>query len=444
MDTPEPLLQCPSGILAPAMNVQTKSYQIDIEQVQLGMFVILDMHWLDHDFARNSFKVKNEQQLAKLKRLGLKKIRIDPARSDVVPEPAAPQPPAPLAETSAEQAESELVKTKRERLERINRLRAAVIECERKFLKTASRLKAINANLFSQPQEAYQSANELVDEMVDSILTDSDIAIHLMKDKYGGEDMYFHSLNVSVLAMMVAKQMKLEKAEVKELGFGCLFHDIGKLDIPDKVLMKGSGLTRAEQNLLEQHCVYGLPIAQKLGLSKQATEVILQHHECMDGSGYPNRLKGDRISPLARIVAIVNTYDNLCNRLNPADSLSPYAALSHMYAQKRHQLDGGPLGIFIRCLGVYPPGTVVRLSDDTLGLVVSVNSAKPLRPSVLIHDPNVPSSEAIVLDLEDEPDLQIAECLRPAQLPRATLEYLAPRRRMNYYFDVPQKASRKG
>ncbi|OWW22118.1 HD-GYP domain-containing protein [Noviherbaspirillum denitrificans] len=424
------------------MNAETKTYPVVIDQLQVGMFVILDMHWLDHDFARNSFKIKSEEQLAKLRQLGLKKVRIDPARSDVVPPPAAPETPAPQTETAAP-VESAMAKAKRERLERINQLRASVVECERKFLKTAGTLKTINSNLFSQPQEAYQRANELVEEMVDSMLTDRDIAIHLMKDKYGGEDLYFHSLNVSVLAMMVAKQMKLDREEVKELGFGCLFHDIGKLDIPDRVLMKGSGLTRAEQNLIEQHCVYGLPVAQKLGLSKKATEIILQHHECVDGTGYPSHLKGDQISPLARIVAIVNIYDNLCNRINPADSLTPYAALSHMYAQKRNQLDAGPLGIFIRCLGVYPPGTVVKLSDGTHGLVVAVNSSKPLRPSVLIHDPEVPSSEAVVLDLESEPELQIAECLRPAQLPRATLEYLAPRRRMNYYFDLPEKAPGK-
>jgi putative nucleotidyltransferase with HDIG domain len=438
-----PLLECPLGIPAAIMNVQTKTYPIVIEQLQVGMFVILDLHWLDHDFARNSFKIKNEEQLIKLRQLGLKKIRIDPARCDVVPEPASPDILTPAADAPAPPADSEMAKAKRERLERINQQRAAVVECERQFLKTANTLKAINSNLFAKPQEAYQRANELVGEMVDSILTDRDIAIHLMKDKYGGEDMYFHSLNVSVLAMMVAKQMNMEKEEVRELGFGCLFHDIGKLDIPDKVLLKGSGLTRAEQHLLEQHCAYGLPIAQKLGLSKKAVEIILQHHEYMDGTGYPNQLKGEQIAPLARIVAIVNTYDNLCNRPNPADSLSPFAALSHMYAQKRKQLDPGPLGIFIRCLGVYPPGTVVKLSDGTLGLVVAVNSSKPLRPSVLIHDPEVPSSEAVVLDLENEPELQIAECLRPAQLPRATLEYLAPRRRMNYYFDLPQKTTGK-
>lgn len=425
------------------MNVQTKSFPIVIEQLRVGMHVILDIHWLDHDFPRNSFKIKNAEQLEKILKLGLKKVRIDPSRSDTVPEPMLPDAPALVAETSVEPVETPMAKAKRERLERINQQRAAVVECERKFLKTATTLKSINANLFARPQEAYQRANELVDQMVDSILTDRDIAIHLMKDKYGGEDMYFHSLNVSVLAMMLAKQLGLPKEDVKELGFGSLFHDIGKIEIPDKVLLKSIGLTKAEMHLIQQHCAYGEPIARKIGLSKKAVDIVTQHHECMDGSGYPRCLSGDQISPLARTVAIVNTYDNLCNRPNPADSLSPYAALSHMYAHERKRLDSGPLGVFIRCLGVYPPGTVVRLSDGTLGLVVAVNSSKPLRPSVLIHDPEVPSSEAVILDLEFETELNIAECLKPMQLPRDALEYLAPRRRMTYYFDLPDNRTKK-
>lgn len=422
------------------MNVTAKSYQIIIEQLRVGMFVILDLSWLQHDFPRNSFKIKNEEQLAKIRALGLKRIRIDPSRSDSVPEPLAPGETISTDARTVESVdlpESPMAQAKRERIERINQQRAAVVECESQFVKTAATLKHINNNLFARPQEAYQRANELVDHLVDSVLTDRDIAIHLMKDKIGGEEMYFHSLNVSVLAMMLAKQMKLPKEAVKELGFGSLFHDIGKLDIPDRVLHKTTPLTRAEQNLFELHCAYGEPIAKKLGLSRAATDIILEHHECMDGSGYPNRLKGDHISPLARIVAVVNTYDNLCNRPNPADSLSPYAALAHMFARQRTQLDGDPLGIFIRCLGVYPPGTIVRLSDGTPGMVVAVNSARPLRPAVLIYDPEVPSSEAIILDLEHEPDINISESLKPMQLSRDAHAYLNPRKRMSYYFNLP-------
>ncbi len=427
------------------MNGTSKPYHITIEQLDVGMFIILDLGWLEHDFPRNSFKIKSEEQLSKIRALGLKKVRIDPQRSEGAPAPLEPGSAisgANAAAGRAEANESPMAQAKRERIERINQQRAAVAECETQFVRTATTLKNINNNLFARPKEAYQRANELVDQMVDSVLTDRDIAIHLMKDKIGSEEMYFHSLNVSVLAMMLAKQMNLPKEQVKELGFGSLFHDIGKLDIPDKVLHKTTALTRAEQNLMEQHCAYGEPIAKKMGLSKQALDIILEHHEHMDGSGYPRRLKGDQISPLARIVAVVNAYDNLCNRPNPADSLSPATALAQMFARLRNQFDAGPLGVFIRCLGVYPPGTIVRLSDGTLGMVVAVNSAKPLRPSVLIYDPEVPSSDAIILDLESEPDVNIGESLKPMQLSREAHAYLSPRKRMTYYFNLPATRSK--
>ena len=424
-----------------------KPYYIAAEQLRVGMFVILDIKWIDHDFSRNSFKLKNSEQITAIKQLGLKKIRIDPARSDNVPPPSEQADTVPArAEVTAPLTEEEIkvVNAKRERIERINKQRAAVVECEKQFVKTANALKNINANIFSRPKDAHRYANELVGQMLESLLTDRDIAIHLMNDKVGGEEMYFHSLNVAVLAMMLAKEAGLPREDLLQLGVGALFHDIGKLDIPDRILLKKNSLTPAEQNLFQLHCQYGEAIGNKMELSREAINIIMQHHECIDGSGYPKHLTGNNISMSARIVAIVDTYDSHCNRPDPADSLSPYAALSHMFARQRQKFDPGPLGVFIKCLGVYPPGTLVRLSDDTLGMVVAVNSSKPLRPSVLIYDPGVPKSEAIILDLDQETDLRISESLKAVQLPRDVYEYLSPRKRMTYYFDVPQTNRKVG
>ena len=167
--------------------------------------------------------------------------------------------------------------------------------------------------------------------------------------------------------------------------------------------------------------------------------MIGQHHEHIDGTGYPKQLVGERISALARIVAIVNEYDNLCNQHDPADSLTPYEALSQIFAQKRSQFDHVPLTQFIRCMGIYPPGTVVRLSDDTLGMVVSVNAAKPLLLWVLIYDPAVPKEQALILDLRHEPDLQVVASLRPAELASEVHTYPSPCKRMTYHFDAQNK-----
>lgn len=420
------------------MSDSSKSVYIEIEQLCIGIYIYLDLGWLEHSFTLNNFKIKDIEQIATIKQLGLKKIRIDPERSDTKPLPSPSQeaavvevnPPLPSAE------ENEAAQAKKTRVQRLAKIREAIALCEKQFVKASSTLKNINHNIHSQPKEAYYEADQLVQQMIAVLLAEKDVAIHLMNDKVAGEDIYFHSMNVAVLAMMLAKEIGLSNEEIQWLGVGCLFHDIGKTQIPDRVLLKTEPLTRTEQSLIYQHCGYGDVIAGKMGLPQPVRDIILQHHEYMDGSGYPRQLAEDKISVLARIVAIVNTYDNHCNHLNPLDSLSPYEALSHMFAHQRKLFDQSQLSEFVRCMGVYPPGTLVSLSNQMMGMVVSVNSSKPLRPSVLVYDPAVPKNEAVILDLLDEPAINVSACLKAKQLPPEVYNYLSPRKRVTYFFDA--------
>ncbi|MDO8654228.1 MAG: HD-GYP domain-containing protein [Undibacterium sp.] len=426
------------------MSIPPITRTITVDQLCIGLYVHLDMGWLEHSFARNSFKIKSNEQIAAIKQLGIKNIRVEPARCDGRPLPANPNPASEPVEVEQPSAEEQgMISAKKARIEKLLKEREAIAKCEKEYQKAANTLKNISRNLFSRPKEAYNDADQLIQQMLDSLMADKNIAIHLMNDKIAGEDAYYHSLNVSVLAMMLAKEMALPPEDIKALGIGCLFHDIGKIEIPDRIVNKTFALTRAEQNLLQMHCQYGATIAAKIELPKAAINIITQHHEYADGSGYPKQLRLEQISPLARIVTIINTYDNHCNRPNPADSLTPYEALSYMFGQQRKLFDPAPLNIFIRCMGVYPPGTLVKLSDDTLGMVVSVTSGKPLRPSVLIYDPSVPKNEAIILDLSVEPELEISASLKLNQLAPEVYDYLSPRTRMNYFFDSTKASPEK-
>lgn len=195
-------------------------------------------------------------------------------------------------------------------------------------------------------------------------------------------------------------------------------------------------LSKNEQALLEQHCGHGVQIGKKLGLAPEALLVIAQHHERVDGSGYPQKLRTPQLSLLSRIVAVVNAYDELCNPVNPARALTPHEALSTLYAKQRIQFDPLAMTTFVRCMGVYPPGTIVVLSNGSLGMVASVNSSRPLKPTILVYDPAVPKDEAILVDLEQEPDVSVSKTLKPQQLPPAAYDYLSPRKRMACYFNA--------
>ena len=176
-------------------------------------------------------------------------------------------------------------------------------------------------------------------------------------------------------------------------------------------------------------------LAQSMGLSPGVIKGISQHHEMADGSGFPMRHKVDRLETLGKIVALVNRSDHLCTPARLAIALTPHEALSVIFAQMKARFDTSVLGAFIRMMGVYPPGSVVQLVNDRFALVVSVNSSRPLRPRVLVHDPVVPRSEALILDLEQVPELGIKRSLKASQLPKAALDYLSPRQRICYFFE---------
>lgn len=417
---------------------------ISVDQLQPGIYIHLDLHWMDHPFGFNSFKIKSVDQIRTLRQLKVTTVRYDPDKSDARPLPkphaTVSEPPAMASEPPSEE-EILAIQAKHERIERLQQQREAIIRVEKEFISAANTVKNISRNIFSRPQETIQDADRLIQHMADSLLSDNDVAIHVMNERIGAEEMYLHSLNVTVLSLMVAREMQLSAEEIRLLGLGALFHDIGKTEIPDKILLKVDPLTKSERDFLQQHCDYGVDIGKKIGLPQAVIEIIHQHHECFDGSGYPRGLKGEQISSLSRIVAIVNQYDNLCNHVNIANSLTPHEALSLMFAQQRAKYAPIPLNIFIRCLGVYPPGTVVKLSNDALAIVTSVNSSRPLKPVVLIHDPEIPKDEAILLDLDKEPDINISKAIRPSQLPRQIFEYLSPRRRVSYYFDSQEPSS---
>ncbi len=412
-----------------------KDNQVTVSQLCIGMHVHLDLSWVEHPFTFSSFKIKSLDQISTIQSLGLESVRYSPAKSDSQPlapaetgGTALPPPAAPELDAATQ--------AKRHRLARVEAQRAKLGNCERELLSTARRVKSLTQNLFSRPDDTRTQAVALIDEIADSMLVDSDIAVHLMADKIGNDEVYFHSLNVALLSMMLAREMKAPSHAIRLLGLGAFFHDVGKVDIPDRVLYKTEALTRAEVNLLQSHVGIGIDLAHKLGLPPEAMVVIAQHHERADGSGYPKKLQLAGISLLSKIVAVVNVYDNLCNPIDLAKALTPHEALSTMFGQQRAHFDATALTTFVRCMGVYPPGTVVVLSNGALGMVVSVNSSRPLKPTVLVYDAAVPKEQAIIVDLEDEPDVTVTRTMRPQMLPQAAFDYLSPRKRTTYYFSA--------
>lgn len=417
---------------------------IRIDQLRIGLYVYLDLAWFQHPFALSHFKIKSEEQINIIRGLGLERVRYDPALSD------RDSPPPVTSSDSGAPAASEpspfirqALEAKRAMMERIRLQREAAAGIEQAFVNTAKTVREVEKNLYAQPKEAVRQATRLVGQIADSILCAPELAIHVMGDRMGGEEIYFHSLNVTMLSLMVARDLHLPAEVIAPLGMGALFHDIGRKEIPSAVLMKLEPLTQAERRLYEMHCQYGVAMGQRLGLAPPVLRIIQEHHEMFDGSGYPQKLTGEAIGLLSRIVALANHYDELCNPFNLATALSPHEALSLMFARSRSKFDPKLLQVFIRCLGVYPPGSIVQLSNGVIGMVATVNTQKPMKPMVVIYDEAIPKDEAILVDLDRESDLSVAKAIRPAQLPTEIYNYLSPRKRVSYYFDPGRPGQEK-
>ena len=414
------------------------------EQLCIGLYIHLDRGWMEHSFTFSSFKIKEQAQIDAIHALNLPRLRYDPKRSDgrplaVVAQAVAAAPTIPTAPSAEELA---AIQAKQARAEQLKALRKNLAEVDKQFQQASKTVKNITRTLRSQPRETLQQAEELVGQMVSAMLGEHTVLMHALNGK-AGEDAYFHSLNVTVLSIMLARILNFSREDSLQLGLGALLHDIGKLDIPSKILLKTESLNKAEQSFLQLHCEYGIKLAKPMELDEAAQRIIREHHEFCDGTGYPKQLSGEQLSPLSRVVSIANQYDNLCNPLNLADALTPHEALSKMFAQQRTRFDAVALKAFIRCLGVYPPGCIVQLSNEMVGLVLAVNPNKPLRPTVIVHDPDVPKEEAIILNLERDTELNISKSLRPGQLPREIYNYLSPRQHVTYYFD-PQQGGANG
>jgi putative nucleotidyltransferase with HDIG domain len=317
---------------------------------------------------------------------------------------------------------------------KLSKLRKRLAEVDRKFLHTSQMVKALTHTLHRAPEDVVKQAGEVVRELVGTMMAEDGVVLHSINGK-AAEEAYSHALNVTVLSMMLGRQLGYDSEACHSIGLGALMHDMGKMDVPSKVLLKTDALNRPEQQFFQMHPEFGRRRGHKLMLDDEVLRIIAEHHEYCDGSGYPNHLHEAAIGRLSRVVCITNHFDNLCNPHNHRDALSPHEALARMFNQHKERFDQVALKAFIRCMGVYPPGSLVQLQDGRFGLVLGMHPTLPLKPTLIVYEANIPKSEALILNLEHEPQLAIARSVRASELGEAEREYLNPRQQVSYYVD---------
>ena len=406
---------------------------VPVADLRVGLYVHLDLGWMDHPFPFGSFKISSQQQIDTIRGLGLSALRWDPAKSDAPPQPtvAAPAAPARPAPSPAKETARE---QQRQWQAALAAQRQALQQCERRYAEGARAYKAILDQLPQQPEAARTRSVELIGGMVQALLGHEESAIRLLSENPGDRNT-LHAMNVTVLSLLLGQAMGLAGDSLEALGQAALLHDVGKAELPDRVRHRDDGFTAAHHKLYQEHVAHGVAQAKRMGLSPLALLTLSQHHELADGSGFPTGCLADKQAPTSRILALINRYDGLCNPPNPLKALTPHEALSLLFATQKTRFESTTLSAFIRMMGVYPPGSLVQLTDGRYALVAAVNSSRPLKPRVLVHDRGVTRDEALLLDLQQQSQVGIQRSLRADQLPRQALEYLSPRQRVCYYFE---------
>lgn len=405
---------------------------IEIHQLQIGMFIELELGWMSHPFPKGSFKISSDKQIAVIQGLGLKRIRYVPAKSDLMDgSPRAAVPAGEPAGDDAVAADPDGAKAGAEALRAQQRDMAV---CERRFGEAIRYYKLAVEQVNSKPLHVTAQCLGLVNSFVDELLGEGDSTIRLLSDGIG-DKASMHPVNVTILSLLLGKALGVPHSDMVDLGMAAFLHDIGKSQLPDRVRWAEENFSSVEYKLYREHVVQGVLLGKDMNLTPGALQAIAQHHELVDGSGFPARLKGDSLSMSAKILSLVNRYENLCNPSRPTAAITPHEALSLIFAQWKTRFDSVTLNAFIRMMGVYPPGSVVQLVDERFAIVVSVNSSRPLKPRIVVHDPGVSKHDALILDLEQTPGIGIRRSLRPASLPRAAMDYLSPRQRICYFFE---------
>ncbi len=349
--------------------------KIPLERARPGVYVAdLGRGWLSHDFVRNSFPIDSEQMLRKLQAAGIREIVIDTdkgidpdaatagdAGPSARPAPRSSTPPAGYRLSASEErlrAES----TVREASEVIHRLFQDV--------RLGKQLEV-------------EAISPVAEKIVASIERNKDALVSLARIKTKDTYTFMHSVSVSGLLVSFGLSRGWDGDRLQELAIGGLLHDIGKMLTPDQILNKPGRLDDAEMDIMKDHVRQSEELLQDTpGLTENMYHIIMQHHERQDGSGYPRGLRGDQLSEAGAMSAIVDVYDALTSVRVYKSAWEPTSTLKKMLEWSDGHFDRQLVQEFIRCLGIYPVGTLVETTSGRVGLVMEQNPNDLTRPRV--------------------------------------------------------------
>ena len=355
--------------------------KIKISDLRTGMHLHeLCGSWMDHPFWRVKFTLTNPDDIRRIRESGITEVWIDIAKGLDIPAETRQQAEAPVAAPPMEAEAQQQDKAPRP-VSRMEELKRAAMVCKKAKKAVVSMFQEVRmGNAISA-----EAASELVEEISSSVLRNPGALISLARLKSADDYTYMHSVAVCALMVSLARQLELGENDVREAGMAGLLHDLGKALMPMDVLNKPGKLTDDEFRIIKSHPVEGHRILLE---GKTASDIVLDvclhHHEKVDGTGYPDRLSGDQISLFARMGAVCDVYDAITSNRPYKAGWCPAESILKMTEWSKGHFDERVFHAFIKSIGIYPIGTLVKLSSGRLAVVLEQSEKSLLTPHVKV------------------------------------------------------------
>lgn len=358
--------------------------RIPIQSLKVGMYISdMNTDWIPHYNYSRQGKIGSDAVIEKIRKLGVKELYIDTVKGIDSPDGV------PLEEIERDN-HAELLKVgeqtpyNRPQVElAIERERADALHGEAKTL-----INTLMKDVKLGRSIDMGSVNEVADGLLESVFRNHNALTCLGRIRHKDSYLMEHSVNLSVLMSVYGRYRKLPYDVLHQIMVGALLHDIGKTMIPDNVLHKPDRLNDDEFEIIKRHALYSKEILEQTeGVSELTIQVAAQHHEKMDGSGYPMGLKGEQISEYGRMTAIVDVYDAITADRVYHRGIPPTAAMKKLLEWSDYHLDRKLVDIFIQCMGIFPVGSLVEMNSGLMGVVIEINEHNQMTPTVrLFHN----------------------------------------------------------
>ncbi len=336
--------------------------------------------WMDNPFFSNSIKVNNEETIEKTIDNGIREVYIDTDKGLDVDD-------APTENEVEQKIQTDMNKIIELEIDQKNTtvIQEELVKAKEIKKEAKKTVQTMMDEIRLGKQVELEKADHVVETMIDSIFRNSDAITSLGRIKKTDEYTFYHSVSVSVLMISFGKHLGFDTQLLKKIGVGGLLHDIGKMKISIEILNKPGKLTDDEFKKIKEHAEQSRVILeQSPGINEISVQVAAQHHERFDGSGYPNSLKGEEISKFGQMAAIVDVYDAITSDRCYHKGMEPTEALKKLFEWSEFHFNNDLVQQFIRCVGIYPVGTLVILESGLLGIVLNHGGKSLAQPVVRV------------------------------------------------------------